>query len=86
MSRYKKPIPDAVATVYGWAHPKTGELLVSVKNLPNPIKNYRRNCPPVLETPKPEKVVVQPIEIPEEKPAEIVKKSTRRGRKLANVA
>lgn len=39
----KKPIPDAVATKFGWAHPETGELLVSIKNLPNPIDDYKPN-------------------------------------------
>lgn len=77
----KKPIPDAVATIYGWAHPKTGELLVSKKNLPNPIKNYKRNCPPVLEKEKIKKVEKQPVEIKEENPPKIVKKPIRRVRK-----
>jgi len=45
MSEVRKPIPDAVATIYGWAHPRTGELLVSLKGLPNPVQNYKVNCP-----------------------------------------
>ncbi|MDD5150666.1 MAG: hypothetical protein PHC28_09305 [Flavobacterium sp.] len=45
MSEIRKPIPTAIATIYGWAHPISGELLVSIKGLPNPNLNYKLNCP-----------------------------------------
>lgn len=45
MSSFKQPNKNAVATKYGWADSKTGELLVSVKGLPNPIENYTINKP-----------------------------------------
>lgn len=34
--------PSAVATVHGWVDPKTGELLVSKKNLKNPVAGLRK--------------------------------------------
>lgn len=33
----KKPIENAVATEFGWVNPKTGELLVSCRGLPNQV-------------------------------------------------
>lgn len=42
--------PDAIATEYGWAHPKTGELLVAIRGLENPVKGYKRNQPFVPQT------------------------------------
>jgi hypothetical protein len=41
----QKPYQDAVATIYGWAHHITGELLVSRKGLENPVLDYKPNCP-----------------------------------------
>lgn len=41
----RKPHPDAIATIYGWALPKTGELLVARRGLPNPVEGYRPNRP-----------------------------------------
>lgn len=35
--------PDAIPTKIGWAHPTTGEQLVSRKNLPSPVANYIPN-------------------------------------------
>jgi hypothetical protein len=42
--------PDAIATEYGWAHSKTGELLVAIRGLENPVKGYKCNQPFVLQT------------------------------------
>ena len=36
---------DAIATVYGWVNPTSGELLISMKNLPNPNLDYVLNQP-----------------------------------------
>jgi hypothetical protein len=44
-NHHRKPTPDAIATVYGWANPKTGELLVSKRGLPNPVEGYVLNRP-----------------------------------------
>lgn len=41
----RKPHPDAIATVYGWALPKTGEILVSVRGLPNQVEGFKPNRP-----------------------------------------
>jgi hypothetical protein len=38
--------PNAIPTIFGWADPKTGELLVSKKGLSNVVSNYRRNSRP----------------------------------------
>ncbi|ASD50414.1 hypothetical protein FDI24_gp133 [Acidovorax phage ACP17] len=38
-----KNVPDAVATKIGWAHPDTGEHLVSIRGLDNPVPYYRPN-------------------------------------------
>lgn len=35
--------PDAVATTIGWAHPTTGEQLVSMRGLADPVPYYRPN-------------------------------------------
>jgi hypothetical protein len=58
----RKPFDDAVATERGWAHPETGELLVSIRGLPDTIAYYRPNAGPVLswkplaeDTPKKER-------------------------------
>jgi hypothetical protein len=37
----RKPKENAVATEFGWVNPDSGELLVSVRGLPNPVK-WRR--------------------------------------------
>lgn len=47
----KRPHPDAVATKFGWALPKTGELLVSIRGLPVEVEEYKPNCP-IRPTPK----------------------------------
>lgn len=41
----RKPHPDAIATIYGWALPKTGEILVAKRGLPNPVKDFKPNRP-----------------------------------------
>lgn len=49
----RKPHPDAIATIYGWALPKTGEILVARRGLPNPVKGFKPNRPykpEVIET------------------------------------
>jgi len=57
--------PDAVATTRGWVDAKTGELLVSVKNLK--IK------PVVIEKPKkPAKTKVEPVKDAEPTPTPVV--------------
>lgn len=45
MSTIKKPHPDAIQTIYGWALPKTGEILVSKRGLPNPVDNFKIGKP-----------------------------------------
>jgi hypothetical protein len=60
---HRKPTPDAIATIYGWANPKTGELLVSKRGLPNPVEGYIPNRPykPALEV-KRDEVTPTPAE------------------------
>jgi hypothetical protein len=41
----RKPHPDAIPTIYGWALPKTGEILVARRDLPNPVKGFKPNRP-----------------------------------------
>lgn len=48
--------PNAVPTIYGWADPKTGELLVSKKGLENVVTDFGKNKrptakPDIVETP-----------------------------------
>lgn len=49
----RKPHPDAIATIYGWALPKTGEILVAKRGLPNPVEGFKPNRPFKLEEAKP---------------------------------
>lgn len=37
----RKPKCNAVATELGWVDPVKGELLVSIKNLPNPLMGWK---------------------------------------------
>ena len=38
---FRKPkSPETIATEFGWANPKTGELLVSIRGLPNPVSDF----------------------------------------------
>lgn len=62
MSLKNKPkyCPDCVATEAGWAVPKTGELMVATKGLPNPIIGYKTN--------KPFEHLVNPPKQPDPKP------------------
>lgn len=67
MSTLKKPHPDAIQTVYGWALPKTGEILVSKRGLPNPVdgfkigKPWNNYIPPVLQSQEVSTPVVESI-------------------------
>ena len=45
MSTLKKPHPDAIQTVYGWALPATGEVLVSKRGLPEPVAGFKIGKP-----------------------------------------
>jgi hypothetical protein len=38
----RKPKENAVATEFGWVNPDSGELLVSIRGLPNPVKGWKR--------------------------------------------
>ena len=71
-----KPTLDAIPTIYGWANPKTGEMLVSIKGgCENPVENYFQNQPWIQSTKVeviPEEVVVQPEPIVEIIPEVIV--------------
>lgn len=61
MSTIKKPHPDAIQTIYGWALPKTGEILVSKRGLPNPVDNFKIGKPWVISPVKPKtKVEIVP--------------------------
>lgn len=78
----RNPFDSAIATERGWAHPDTGELLVSIRGLANPIPFYKPNsgpvlswAPPVVQEEKPKKrsekeevvaVEVTPVETPTE--------------------
>jgi len=75
MSRedFGKPKQGAIATKFGWADPKTGELLVSRRGLPNPVAEYKPNQPfrpsNVQEPPKIEIApVVKPTPVRKSKP------------------
>lgn len=63
--KIKKPHPDAIPTVFGWALAKTGEVLVSKRGLPNPVEGFVPNRPYIVkqtaqkindEEPKPQSV------------------------------
>lgn len=71
MSSYNPPIENAIPTIYGWAHPITGELLVSIKGLENPVEGYKRNRP--WTQPEKAPVVAKSI-VHEEQQAETVQK------------
>ena len=45
MSTIKKPHPSAIQTIYGWALPNTGEILVSKRGLPNPVEGFKIGKP-----------------------------------------
>ena len=67
---FRKPkSPETIPTEFGWANPKTGELLVSIKGLPNPVKNFIPGRPYNQEIiPQPVEEVVGNNEILEDKP------------------
>lgn len=50
-SKPPKHAPDAVATQWGWLHKKTGEQLVSVRDLPNQQTGYKPNARPQAAPP-----------------------------------
>ena len=52
-SKPPKHAPDAVATQWGWLHKKTGEQLVSVRDLPNQQTGYKPNARPQATPPSP---------------------------------
>jgi hypothetical protein len=84
MSReiFGKPKPDAIATIYGWADSKTGELLVSKRGLPNPVQGYKRNCPfiPQVTVAKSSKIEIQEVVVQPKQP--VVKKPKAPRRKV----
>jgi hypothetical protein len=63
--RFRKPHPDAIPTIYGWALPKTGEVLVCVRGLPNPVEGFVPNRPYKGEIPK-ETTETEPEQAPVE--------------------
>lgn len=56
MSNYVVPrwFPTAIPTQFGWANPKTGEILIAIRNLENPVKGFIRNRPYVVPEIEPE--------------------------------
>lgn len=70
MSSMIKPswAPDAVATNVGWVNPQTGEILVSVKGLPDAVPYVKGKIEqkPAAKVEKPEPEVT---ESSEEKPS-----------------
>ena len=53
----RKPHPDAIQTIYGWALPKTGEILVARRDLPNPVDGFKPNRPYIVKEVKEEEEV-----------------------------
>lgn len=49
--------PDAIPSDRGWRHPKTGELLVSVRGGVFPIKENAKDEAILTEVPKAQKVI-----------------------------
>ena len=45
MNQLQKPHPNALPSIFGWFLPKTGELLVSIRGLENPVDGYIPNRP-----------------------------------------
>ena len=84
--QYRKPHPDAIATKYGWALPKTGEVLVCRRDLPNPVEGFKPNRPFIVKESKPEVKPAKPAKVepvveevkeekkPEKKPAASTRK------------
>ena len=69
--------PNAIATERGWEDPKTGELLVSVRNLKSRIQGEQKETPApkkAAEKPKAEEVVE---ETPKEEPKAETKEETQ---------
>jgi hypothetical protein len=55
--------PGAIQTIYGWANPKTGEILVAKRGLNNPVAGFVRGRPYVA--PEPQQEVILDIKAPE---------------------
>lgn len=63
----RKPHPDAIQTIYGWALPKTGEVLVARRDLPNPVDGFKPNRPYIVKEVKEEEEVEKQDVVDEEK-------------------
>lgn len=66
----KRPRPDAVATKFGWAIPKTGELLVSIRGLDVEVHDYKPNRPFTYVPPIARKAIQEQRAKPVEEQAE----------------
>lgn len=84
---FRKPkTPETIATEFGWANPKTGEVLVSIRGLPNPVKGFVSGRPytaavePIITDPVPE-VNTETGEPEETAESTLVKKVVSRRRK-----
>jgi hypothetical protein len=51
---------NAIPTIYGWADPKTGEILVAKRGLSNPVIGFKRGRP-FIQTTVPETSVEEVI-------------------------
>lgn len=71
VDRTKEKLNGAVATTRGWVNPKTGELLVSIRGLPNAISwtkgpiEMAKDPEPEVETPTVDQTVPQSEGLPE---------------------
>ena len=52
--------PNAIPTRYGWANPRTGEILIARRDLQNPVAGFVRNRPYTpSETVNPPEVILE---------------------------
>lgn len=61
-----QPTPDAIPTIYGWAIPSTGEVLVSIRGgCESPVVDFYPNRPWTGSILKPEVIetIITPVEI-----------------------
>jgi len=75
----RKPHKDALPSEFGWFLPKTGELLVSIRGLANPVVGYVPNRPYLIQTTS-NSVTVEAVEIneqPTSNAVEIIEVTTR---------
>lgn len=78
---FRKPkTPETIATEFGWANPSTGELLVSIRGLPNPAPGFVLGRPYVAPTVTEVNKEVK-TEVKEVKPESTVKKISPTHRK-----